>query len=446
MDIIFKINKISGIIPQIRKYSNLWNYGLGRSTFSSPLTEPYPGVPSSMLKDGRDLPTPKTQITNLKNGLRVASEETYAQISSVAVFVDVGSRDEPKELNGICHLLQRMGFKSTKNRTHKQIANELEKTGAIGSTSSSREHMVYSIDVPRYHLRRALDLLSDGIKNTLFLEEELDQQKTILESELQELQNNHDAVVHELMHLTAFSNGQGLGLPMYCPPENLPHLTPQLLNKFSNDNFTGGNIVLAGVGVEHHLLVEYADKLFSDIPKTITKKSRDLSQYTGGMRYVERDGVEYTHIMIGFKSPSFQGDSLFQLGVLQILLGGGDSFSAGGPGKGMYSRLYTNVLTQSWVNSAVAIYSPYSDVGIFAVHASCDPTASSKLVKLLRNELFDVMKSVPQNALQRAKNQLKSALMMNLESRSVVLEDVGKNILVFGKKELRHRKYVIKLI
>lgn len=30
--------------------------------------------------------------------------------------------------------------------------------------------------------------------------------------------------------------------------------------------------------------------------------------------------------------------------VLQSLLGGGGSFSAGGPGKGMFTRLYLNVL------------------------------------------------------------------------------------------------------
>jgi len=375
-----------------------------------------------------------TQITTLKNGLRVATEETYTQISSISIFVDVGSRDEPKELNGICHLLQRMGFKSTKNRTHKEITNELERTGAIGSTSSSREHMAFTIDVPRYHLQRALSLLSDGIKNTLFLEEEVNIQKTILASELLELQHNHDAVVHELMHLSAFSNGNGLGLPMYCPPENLSRLTPQVLNQFSRDHFTGSNIVLAAVGVDHKLFLEYADKLFSDVPKTNHQKIRIPSKYTGGMRYVENESVEFLHVIIGFGAPSFRDDSLFKLGVLQTLLGGGDSFSSGGPGKGMYSRLYTNVLTQSWVNSALAVYAPYSDAGIFGIHASCEPNASSKLVKLLRNELFELMKSIPQNALQRAKNQLKSALMMNLEMRSVMLEDIGKNILVFGKR------------
>lgn len=32
--------------------------------------------------------------------------------------------------------------------------------------------------------------------------------------------------------------------------------------------------------------------------------------------------------------------------VLNMMMGGGGSFSAGGPGKGMYTRLYTNVLNR----------------------------------------------------------------------------------------------------
>ena len=32
--------------------------------------------------------------------------------------------------------------------------------------------------------------------------------------------------------------------------------------------------------------------------------------------------------------------------VLNMMMGGGGSFSAGGPGKGMYTRLYLNVLNR----------------------------------------------------------------------------------------------------
>ena len=45
---------------------------------------------------------------------------------------------------------------------------------------------------------------------------------------------------------------------------------------------------------------------------------------------------------------------------------------------------------------------------------------------------------VCQMELERAKTQLKSMLMMNLESRPVIFEDVGRQVLATGKRKLPH--------
>ena len=59
-------------------------------------------------------------------------------------------------------------------------------------------------------------------------------------------------------------------------------------------------------------------------------------------------------------------------------MGGGGSFSAGGPGKGMYSRLYLNVLNRyHWIYSATAYHHSYADTGLFCIHGSCHPSQVS---------------------------------------------------------------------
>ena len=59
--------------------------------------------------------------------------------------------------------------------------------------------------------------------------------------------------------------------------------------------------------------------------------------------------------------------------VLSMLLGGGGSFSAGGPGKGMYSRLYTRVLNRyGWAQNCTAFHSIYNDTGIVGISAMTD--------------------------------------------------------------------------
>jgi len=44
--------------------------------------------------------------------------------------------------------------------------------------------------------------------------------------------------------------------------------------------------------------------------------------------------------------PEFQEEDFIPFAVLNMMMGGGGSFSAGGPGKGMFTRLYLNVLNR----------------------------------------------------------------------------------------------------
>lgn len=51
---------------------------------------------------------------------------------------------------------------------------------------------------------------------------------------------------------------------------------------------------------------------------------------------------------------------------------------------------------------------------------------------------FSLCCCIHQMELERAKTQLKSMLMMNLESRPVIFEDVGRQVLSTGRRKLPH--------
>lgn len=148
----------------------------------------------------------------------------------------------------------------------------------------------------------------------------------------------------------------------------------------------------------------------------------------------------FTHIHLAFEGLPVGSDDIYALATLQTLLGGGGSFSAGGPGKGMYSRLYTNVLNQhGWVESCVAFNHSYTDSGLFGISASCLPGRTAAMLDVMCQELRALTLTAGFSRLQeaevaRAKNQLRSSLLMNLESRMVELEDLGRSIQVHGRK------------
>ncbi|KAI0816676.1 putative mitochondrial processing peptidase alpha subunit [Xylaria sp. FL0064] len=148
----------------------------------------------------------------------------------------------------------------------------------------------------------------------------------------------------------------------------------------------------------------------------------------------------FSHIHIAFEGLPIASKDIYALATLNTLLGGGGSFSAGGPGKGMYSRLYTNVLNQhAWVENCMAFNHSYTDSGLFGISALCTPGRTQHMLDVMCQELraltldtgFSTLGDVE---VRRAKNQLRSSLLMNLESRMVELEDLGRQVQVYGRK------------
>src|SRR5690606_23736835 len=70
---------------------------------------------STIGKNHIQIPTPastfNTKITQLSNGIRVASEDTPGHFSAIGVYVDAGSRYETNKYRGVSHILDRLAFK-----------------------------------------------------------------------------------------------------------------------------------------------------------------------------------------------------------------------------------------------------------------------------------------------------------------------------------------------
>lgn len=196
--------------------------------------------------------------------------------------------------------------------------------------------------------------------------------------------------------------------------------------------------MLAASGVDHEQLLSFAEPLLADLPQ-VPCQEVIKSQYIGGDFRCQADS-QRTHIALAFEVPGgwHSEKDAIALTVLQTLMGGGGSFSAGGPGKGMYSRLYLRVLNEyQQVQSFSAFNSMYNDSGIFGIHATTGSDFVSQAVELATRELLAVATpgQVTEVELNRAKNSTKSAVLMNLESRMVVTEDIGRQILTYGQRK-----------
>lgn len=195
-------------------------------------------------------------------------------------------------------------------------------------------------------------------------------------------------------------------------------------------------MVLAAAGVEHQELLSIVEPMLATAP-TGNKPILSPSTYVGGeARFPTADPM--THVVLGFNSPGGWQNvkAAATMTVLLYMMGGGGSFSAGGPGKGMHSRLYLNVLARySWVQNFSALSTPFDDRCLAGVYGVAPSEYGGKLVEIMIKELKDIAAKVDQEELDRARTAAVGSVLMALEGKSVVAEDIGKQILTYG-----HRK------
>lgn len=383
----------------------------------------------------------KTSV--LSNGLRVATIETPGHFSALGLYVDAGSRYETGELKGVSHLVDRLAFKSTKNTSGTQMLETLELLGGNYLCASSRESLMYQASVFNKDVESMFQLMSETVSCPQITGPELEEQKLTAEYEIDEIWLKPELILPELLHSAAYS-GETLGSPLLCPKERLPLITRDTIQQYRSKLYQPEGIVAAFVGVPHDRAIELAEKHLGFMNQSTEKATMTPSYYTGGEISIPAPppfgGLpELVNLYIGFEGLPFDDPDVYALATLQTLLGGGGSFSAGGPGKGMYSRLYTHVLNQYYyVESCIAFNHSYTDSGLFGISASCVPQAAPYLADIICRELAQTFTSganaLNENEVQRAKNQLRSSLMMNLESKMVELEDLGRQMQVRGTR------------
>ncbi|KAJ1965346.1 Mitochondrial-processing peptidase subunit alpha [Dipsacomyces acuminosporus] len=432
----------------------------------------------------------QTYITTLPNGLRVTSERNPGHFTAVGVYVDAGSRYEDSRTSGYAHLLDRLAFRNSERFTSAEAMAMIEKLGGSIMSSSSRECIMYQAAVFPHDVPTALKLLADTTLRPKFLPEDVQELQMTVPWELQDVESKPEMFLPEKLHEVAFQTGT-LGNPLLCPIHQLNTATSESLAQYHKQWYRPERIVVAAVGMEHEDLVCLCDENgFSDLASSSTLVGGSESDsaadvpannrtwlnkilgaggnagaqvavpggkavYTGGTWFESKHDMEFTQVYMGFKSAGIEDEhKLYAYATLQMLLGGGGSFSAGGPGKGMYSRLYTRVLNQhAWIESCVAFHHCYTDTGLFGISASCGPQNEHALFDVIATELeavaagknrvsarsslrrpFASQEGASSLEVRRAKNQLKSNLLMNLESRMVQLEDLGRQIQISGHK------------
>ena len=372
------------------------------------------------------------EFSKLENGLRVASIDKQGLTAEISLVVNAGPRFECVDELGVSDFVKQVAFTSTAHLSHLRTVKTIEALGATASCSVSREHIIYHIECLREYMPIAVTLLTGNILFPRLLEWEVNLARTKFEKDRESFKPDKDAMLDDLVHATAYHNNS-LGRRLTASDSN--NFTPEAIRSFMLKNFSMENSMCSAVNVSHKELTLWLSRAFADytpIPHSARPIARP--QYTGG--YLVQEASETygnLYVAAAFEMGGWNSADVVAGTVLQTLLGGGGSYSTGGPGKGMHSRLYLQVLNSKYfVDHCQAFSSIHSDSGLFGINISGQGKDAAKLIGCLIEQLgkFD---SFTKEEIKRAKNLLKGNLFSANDNAKAVCEDAAKQILMGGR-------------
>jgi len=363
-----------------------------------------------------------TRLTKLPSGLTVATDRMeQVETVSVGVWVQVGTRHEAAEVNGVSHILEHMAFKGTKRRTARAIAEEIEAVGGHLNAYTAREGTTYFAKVMKEDIGLALDIIADILQNSVFDPEELKREREVVLQEIGQARDTPDDIIFDHFQETAYP-GQPLGRPVLGTEETVTAMKREALVDHMARHYHAGQMILAAAGkLDHDWLVGRAQELFAGLA-TGKAPAAAPARYSGG-EYRGDEDLEQVHLVLGFPGLPLGHQDQFAMAALSTVLGGG-----------MSSRLFQEVREKrGLVYSIYSFHAGFADSGVFGVYAGTGEKSLKELTPLVFEQLAGVANAVAPEELARAKAQLRADVLMSLESTGARAEQIARQLTIYGR-------------
>jgi predicted Zn-dependent peptidase len=266
----------------------------------------------------------------LANGLRVVLSEDHAvPVVSVAVYYDVGSRNEKTGRTGFAHLFEHMMFQGSENVPKAAHFQYVSNAGGTMNGTTSSERTNYFETLPANQLPLALWLESDRMRSLKVTQENLDNQRQAVQEE-KRLRYDNQPYVNGFLRLfeMSFKNPANAHSTIGSM-EDLDSATVEDVREFFRVYYAPNNAVVSIAGDfdrdEARTLVE---RFFATIPSQPNPPPVDVSEPP---EVAQRQDVFYDKLApvpafaLGWKIPTRRTQPFYALMLASHLLFEGES-------------------------------------------------------------------------------------------------------------------------
>lgn len=347
----------------------------------------------------------------------------HARSVTIAVWLGVGSHYESAREAGTAHFLEHMLFKGTTRHSGRELADRMDRIGGEFNAVTSREATCYYGWVLAEFWREAVGILAEIIRESRLDPDDVERERTVI---LEEIRGEEGTA--EVRAMNAFDRvlwgRHPLGRPVAGSLRTVSRLSAADLHRLYADQYTPDNAVVAMAGqIDPDAAAATVGEEFSGWSGT---RGRGLPRRPQAMsaRVVQRRRGDQVHLLFGGPGPALGEPDFYAATLLSTVLGGGAS-----------SRLFQRIREEEGLAYTVyAFHEAFRVGGTFGVHAAVHPEQATRAARLIREELRRVVETpLPAAEMDRARVQVRSGLLLGLESIPEQANRIGESLVLLGR-------------
>ena len=206
---------------------------------------------------------------------RVACFTNDSEISSTAIHVEAGTRNETSETNGVSNLIARLAGKGTSSSKFEDMQMKLSKLGASLDVNVTRETTSFVVTGFSKDALQHAEIVSDVVKNSVFDENAIMKERDAILTDIERNLDNLPQITMDYLYSVAFE-GTPMSNPLTGSTSNVESLARKDIMQFIKHNYKAPRMILTTVGGQVDL-----DKLADAAEKNLGDVSADFEHATG---------------------------------------------------------------------------------------------------------------------------------------------------------------------
>ena len=270
-------------------------------------------------------------------------------------------------------------------------------------------------------LQTGVSILADMFMHSRFAQEDIELERGVVLEEIDMYEDSPEDVAIDKLFEKCYE-GSALGRPILGTAETLQTINSEAMHDYMHRYYRPKDTVVAVSGHFTEADLDYIAELFSQMEGE-GRNEITPAVYQPSLVLREKD-IEQNHLCLSFPGVSLLSEDRYAMNLLSSILGGG-----------MSSRLFQSVREKNGLCYSVYTFTtPHLDTGLLSIYTGLGAETEHKALELIVRELHEFCENGPApDELSRCREQVKTTLLMGLESTGNRMMTIGRSELLRGE-------------